>query len=1221
MIEPRPIPQYQNSLSDFVWDLRSKVFRSQEDVANYVKHDRSTISRYESGKPQAPIGYLTVLAHLFFEQQEFDLEEAKTRYRQALLDEVNKVIRQCYEYEQPFRTWEGLVQSAGAYLNKQVVDNVPQPAPVASPNRRRLESWSEAPDVTVFYGRETEIELLQGWIIEQKCRVVGVLGIGGVGKTLLATKLATAVTPYFDCIIWRTLRNEPAIEEMLADLIHILSGQPVSGDAPQVQSLIDQFLGLFSTRRCLLVLDNVESVLQGGARAGYYRRGFENYGQLFRLVAETSHQSCLVLTSREKPRELARMEGKGSQVRSLELTGVDVYTVRAALNDKGLIGTEAKWHELVHHFSGNLMALQFVSESIRELFNNEIDAFLQDSKTLIFSDIRELLDQQFERLSTGEQALLYWFAIERDATGLARLQENLVFTAAIYDVPEALQSLRRRSLIEQTKVGFVLQTIVLDYATQRFIEQICTEIYNGEIELLNSHALIKAQGKDYVRQVQTRLILKPLVARLVALYRTQALLEKQLAALLSHLRALPTLPPGYAGGNIFNLLSYLGADLSQYDFSHLPIWQAYMVGAKLQNMNFAYTDLRYSVFMEVLDRVRALVFSHDGKVLAAGITDGEVRLWQIHERRQLMTLTGHTDWVRAVIFSADDRLLYSCSDDETIKQWDVETGQCLMTLRGHKERVVTIALSPNGKLLASGAEDKLICLWDTQTGRLMRRLEGHGKWVWSVAFSPDGQWLVSGSSDYSVRIWDVSTGNCLHLLTEHTSWVWAVAISPDGKLIASCGHDQTIRLWDVDTQQYVRVLDGSHGWVWCIAFHPDGLLLASGSSDQMIHLWDVETGELVSTLQGHTGHVWTLAFSPDGQTLISGSEDRSVRIWDMNLFQPVSTLSGYNGRIAAVAVAPQANLLASGGEDQVIRLWNLANGQPLQQLSGHTNRILSVAFSPDGRWLVSGSADKTARLWEIETGKCVYVLYGHVGALCAIFSPDGSLVATASFDATLRLWDATSAKCHYVIQDIDRIAEICSVAFSPKGDLMAAGCEKGMIWLFDTASGEIVHGLRDRHISVHCVAFTPDGQILVSSDNDGRLLFWRVDNGELLRTIEAHSQQIHGLAINAASTMIASGSHDQTIRLWNVATGELLRTISGHTGAVLTLAFSAASTLISGSQDETIRIWDSETGQCLRTLRADRVYERMNISGVTGLTESQRTLLKTLGAIEDKPPA
>lgn len=103
--------------------------------------------------------------------------------------------------------------------------------------------------------------------------------------------------------------------------------------------------------------------------------------------------------------------------------------------------------------------------------------------------------------------------------------------------------------------------------------------------------------------------------------------------------------------------------------------------------------------------------------------------------------------------------------------------------------------------------------------------------------------------------------------------------------------------------------------------------------------------------------------------------------------------------------------------------------------------------------------------------------------------------------------------------------------------------------------------------------------------------------------------------------MIASGSHEQTIRLWDIATGELLRTVSGHMGAVLALAFSADSTLISGSQDETIRIWESETGQCLRTWRADRVDERMNISGVTGLTESQRTLLKTLGAIEDKAPA
>ena len=254
----------------------------------------------------------------------------------------------------------------------------------------------------------------------------------------------------------------------------------------------------------------------------------------------------------------------------------------------------------------------------------------------------------------------------------------------------------------------------------------------------------------------------------------------------------------------------------------------------------------------------------------------------------------------------------------------------------------------------------------------------------------------------------------------------------------------------------------------------------------------------------------------------------------------------------------------------------------------------------------------------MSTGKCLHLLQGHAGALYATFSPDGRLVATGSFDATMRFWDASSGKSLGVLEDRDKIAEICSIAFHPTGDLMAVGCEKGMIWLVDPVTQQIVGGWRDRHISIYCVRFTPDRQMLISSDHEGRLLFWRVASGEIVRTLEAHGEQTHALAINPAGTMVASGSHDRTIRLWEIATGQLLRTLTGHTGAVLALAFGADGGLISGSQDETIRLWDSENGECLRTLRADRVYERMNITGVTGLTETQRALLKTLGAVEDE---
>jgi hypothetical protein len=66
----------------------------------------------------------------------------------------------------------------------------------------------------------------------------------------------------------------------------------------------------------------MESILSSGSRAGQYREGYEGYGELLKRVGEIPHESCLLLTSREKPKDLAHLEGEGLFVRSLQLSGL-----------------------------------------------------------------------------------------------------------------------------------------------------------------------------------------------------------------------------------------------------------------------------------------------------------------------------------------------------------------------------------------------------------------------------------------------------------------------------------------------------------------------------------------------------------------------------------------------------------------------------------------------------------------------------------------------------------------------------------------------------------------------------------------------------------------------------------------------------------------------------------------------------------------------------------
>src|SRR5438034_7165362 len=253
--------------------------------------------------------------------------------------------------------------------------------------------WVGALDVSHFAGREVEVAELTQWIVQERCRLVSVLGMGGIGKSMLASFLGLRLAPHFEAVLWRSVRDAPSCEELVADCITFFSETPPAEFPTSLEQRITQLLSRLQARRCLLVLDNLETLLQSGDRAGNYLKGYEGYERLIGRLVESAYQSCVLLTSREKPMEIEALEGTRSPVRSLRLVGMDEQAAQALLREKGLSGTPAAWQRLVATYAGNPLALKIVAQAVSDLFSGEIDRFLHEGE-LIFNGIRPVLRQQ-----------------------------------------------------------------------------------------------------------------------------------------------------------------------------------------------------------------------------------------------------------------------------------------------------------------------------------------------------------------------------------------------------------------------------------------------------------------------------------------------------------------------------------------------------------------------------------------------------------------------------------------------------------------------------------------------------------------------------------------------------------------------------------------------------------------------------------------------------------
>jgi WD40 repeat protein/transcriptional regulator with XRE-family HTH domain len=1091
--------------------------------------------------------------------------------------------------------------------------------------------WGEALLPGTFHGREEELAMLASWLeVESGCRLISVLGLGGIGKTTLVTRLLQGLTREpgrdgkpsgardagFQAIVWRSVRNAPRLESLLREWLATLSPDPAEG------SVLDRFLRVIRERRCLFVLDNFETLLDAGV-AGSFRPDYDDYGELVRMFAETSHRSLLILTSREKPLELERHEGSGQGIETLRLGGSSA-AARALLNEGDLMGSTAERRTLAERCGHSPLAVKIVAAAVRELFGGDIGAFLRQEAVLL-GGLRPLLDRQFERLSRLERTLMSWLAIRRDWTSVEELFGDLVPPMPRGQVLAAMQSLQRRSLVERRGDRFTQQPVVMEYAGERLVEEIAEAIADGgDPASLHAFALLQTTVTDHIRMSQAELLLGGVVLLLLGRLGSRQAVASRLRLVLAGLAGDGSAADGpveasYAAGNLLNLLHHLDADLSGVNLAGLAVRHAYLPNVPLPGADLSNADLSGSVLTKTFGAVFAVAFHPDGERFATGEITGRLRLWSLREDSWLWSRPAAPQWLWAIRFSPDGTLLAAAGGGRVVTLWDTEHGHQVRELTGHRDQVYGVGFDPDGARLAAAGGDGTVRIWRVADGEPLLTLVGHEGPVAAVGFCPQGEQLFSGGADGTLRIWEAGSGEPIACVAADRADVRCLAVDPLGRWVATGGGEGLIRLWSMRDRTLLETLSGHQSHLVSLAFSRDGALLASSSTDHSVRLWEMPSGRPVATLSGPASWLHRVSFSPDGRSLLCGGSDYSVRHWSVPEGTLLRKWVGYCNWMWWAEYSPDGRWIVSAGGDRTVRIWDAQSGRLQRTLRGHDAWVLSAVFSASydaAGSRIASAGDESIHLWDAASGRRLATLQGHRGeVLCLQWSPTAPLLASGGSDYSVRLWEPVRGEATAVLSG--HRDWVRSLAFDPGGGRIATGSHDRTVRLWDAASGTCARVLDRFEAWVWGVAFTPDGNHLVTASGTD-LTLWDLRQGTAVRRFPGHTSWIRSIAVSRDGLWLASGSSDGAIHVWDLGRGKPLWSCTGHSDQVLSVRFDPdGGRVVSGSADETVRIWERESGSSVATLRAEGLYAGTRITGVRGLAPAAVESLRALGARED----
>jgi len=1078
-------------------------------------------------------------------------------------------------------------------------------------------------DVTDFRGREAEIADLQAWILRDRGRLLCVSGCPGVGKTWLAVKLSQGVQSQIPQVIYRALDDRPDPVEVLSDLLSRLGVTPPS--PATVPACLDRLLAVLAQTQVLIILDSAEAVYQPNAFAGVYAAAFEGYGLMLETLTTRDHQSCLIWVGRERPRSAAQVSGSSCRFHTVTgLSQKDLATL--AVWPETLAAAEADWQQLRDRYGGLPALMQGIASRLSP-FGNRLGTCLaaleQDNRF-----VHDYIATWLAPLSETEWAIVIWLTLSQRSLSLADLATALEQAppfAAIDSLCD--RGLCRSRMSAEPRWELALPELLTPFVCDRIIQSFRTVDERGQVHLLHQYPLVQTDAPETVRQWQQQTLLAAIAAVLAESLPDLADKQRFLKQALPQSRDLSAQQAtGYSAGNLINLATYWQISLATVDCHGLMLRGADLQSDDFQGVIFTAADFSETLLAKPLGQAPIIAVSPDQRQVAVGDQDGRLLLWTLYDGRLQRAMLTVSEAISVITFSPDGATLAEGRQDGSVRLWDLQSeyGPELFAAAS-QVAMVALAFSPDRQLLAGGDAEGTLYIWRLASGQAMHDIAAHSGTITAIAWSPCSRRITTCGQDCTAIEWEVSTGDPRHRFQGRlTNWLGTVAYlshPAEPELQAAVvGRDEgQLVIWDIQSARPLRVMTDPCDLVMAVALSPNGRYLAASEVSNTLSVWDVDARSRLYALPDSQAPVEALVFSPDSTELMTGC-DYTVQRWQVQSGNCLRSWRSDRHPAVRLALAPAPLRLISSHDDGTLRCWQrpITGDRWLPQgryAVPDDAPVSAIDASPLGGYWGVGTESGTVHLWRVEEQRWVSLAVRLPGRITALaFSPTEAQVVVGDATGTVALWHLP--ECTFGWQQSCHRDQVMAIAFAPDGQSGFTGSRDRGVQGWDL-QGNAVCTLTEHRRRVHTLCVAGDGQTLYSGSYDGTIRCWELMTYTCIRVWQHSDRLIHAVTRDAQHHVLAIISDTQTLEIWDVDTDTHRASLPAHDETVWHVGASpAGQALVSADQDGRICIWSAASGQLQGQLRVDRPYEGMQIGGCKGLTQSERQMLYSLGAID-----